>query len=49
MRSRHYTEIKEDGKPHEDPTADLGRIQRQQTFLRTIMGKVAGSHNPFTL
>jgi LCP family protein required for cell wall assembly len=49
VRSRHYTEIKEDGKPHEDPTADLGRIQRQQTFLRTIMGKVAGSHNPFTL
>ena len=49
VRSRHYTEIKEDGKPHEDPTADLGRIQRQQTFLRTIMSKVAGSHNPITL
>jgi LCP family protein required for cell wall assembly len=49
VRSRHYTEIKEDGKAHEDPTADLGRIQRQQTFLRTVMGKVAGSHNPFTL
>ena len=49
VRSRHYTEIKEDGKPHEDPTADLGRIQRQQTFLRTVMGKVAGSHNPITL
>jgi LCP family protein required for cell wall assembly len=49
VRSRHYTEIKEDGKPHEDPTADLGRVQRQQTFLRTIMSKVAGSHNPLTL
>ena len=49
VRSRHYTEIKEDGKPHEDPTADLGRIQRQQTFLRTVMAKVAGSHNPITL
>jgi LCP family protein required for cell wall assembly len=49
VRSRHYTEIKEDGKAHEDPTADLGRIQRQQTFLRTVMAKVAGSHNPFTL
>jgi LCP family protein required for cell wall assembly len=49
VRSRHYTEIKEDGKAHEDPTADLGRIQRQQTFLRTVMSKVAGSHNPFTL
>ena len=49
VRSRHYTEIKEDGKPHEDPTADLGRIERQQLFLRTVMAKVAGSHNPFTL
>jgi len=49
VRSRHYTEIKEDGKPHEDPTADLGRIARQQLFLRTVMAKVAGSHNPFTL
>ena len=49
VRSRHYTEIKEDGKPHEDPTADLGRIQRQQVFLRTVMSKVAGSHNPIAL
>ena len=49
VRSRHYTEIKEDGKPHEDPTADLGRVQRQQTFLRTVISKVAGSHNPITL
>ncbi|HEV3226948.1 MAG TPA: LCP family protein, partial [Acidimicrobiales bacterium] len=49
VRSRHYTEIKEDGRPHEDPTADLGRIQRQQLFLRTVMSKVAGSHNPITL
>jgi anionic cell wall polymer biosynthesis LytR-Cps2A-Psr (LCP) family protein len=48
VRSRHYTEII-NGKPQEDPTADLGRIERQQTFLRTVMGKVAGSHNPFTL
>jgi LCP family protein required for cell wall assembly len=49
VRSRHYTEIKEDGKPHEDPTADLGRVQRQQTFLKAVMGKIAGSHNPITL
>ena len=49
VRSRHYTEIKEDGKPHEDPTADLGRIQRQQVFLRTVMSKVAGSDNPIAL
>jgi len=49
VRSRHYTEIKEDGKPHEDPTADLGRVQRQQTFLRTVLNKVTDSHNPVSL
>jgi LCP family protein required for cell wall assembly len=49
VRSRHYTEIKEDGKPHQDPTADLGRVMRQQTFMRAVMAKVAGSHNPITL
>jgi LCP family protein required for cell wall assembly len=49
VRSRHYTEIKEDGKPHEDPTADLGRVTRQQAFLRAVMSKVASSHNPITL
>jgi LCP family protein required for cell wall assembly len=49
VRSRHYTEIKADGKPHEDPTADLGRIQRQQVFLQTVMAKVANSANPITL
>jgi LCP family protein required for cell wall assembly len=49
VRSRHYKEIREDGKAHEDPTADLGRVQRQQQFLRAVMSKVAGSHNPITL
>jgi LCP family protein required for cell wall assembly len=49
VRSRHYTEIKEDGKPHEDPTADLGRVLRQQAFLHAVMGKVATSHNPISL
>jgi LCP family protein required for cell wall assembly len=49
VRSRHYTEIKEDGKAHEDPTADLGRVERQQAFMRAVMGKVAGSRNPITL
>jgi LCP family protein required for cell wall assembly len=49
VRSRHYTEIKEDGKPHEDPTADLGRVSRQQDFMRAVMEKVAGSRNPISL
>jgi LCP family protein required for cell wall assembly len=49
VRSRHYTEIKEDGKPHEDPTADLGRIGRQQDFMRAVMYKVASTQNPISL
>jgi len=49
VRSRHYTEIKEDGKPHEDPTADLGRVTRQQDFMRAVMTKVADTRNPISL
>lgn len=48
VRSRHYTRIV-DGKRIVDPTADLGRIQRQQTFFRAVMSKVGDSRNPLTL
>ncbi len=47
-RSRHYTE-KVDGEEVTDPTADLGRQQRQQQFLRTALGAVGASRNPFEL
>jgi LCP family protein required for cell wall assembly len=47
-RSRHYTEII-DGKPVQDPTADLGREQRQQQFLRTALADVGKSRNPVEL
>ena len=49
VRSRHYTEILENGSKHEDPTADLGRIKRQQAFLTAVFGKIGASRNPFTL
>jgi LCP family protein required for cell wall assembly len=48
VRSRAYTRIVE-GKPVIDPTADLGRIQRQQTFLRAVMAEVGATRNPLTL
>ncbi len=38
-RSRHYEEWR-DGDWHEDGTADLGRIQRQQQFIRTAVTKL---------
>ncbi|UDY36494.1 LCP family protein [Dermatobacter hominis] len=47
-RSRHYTE-KIDGEEVTDPTADLGRQGRQQQFLRTALGEVGATRNPFEL
>ena len=48
VRSRHYTRII-DGKKVVDPTADLGRIERQQGFFRAVMSKVGDTRNPLTL
>ncbi|MEO8694250.1 MAG: LCP family protein [Acidimicrobiales bacterium] len=48
VRSRHYTRII-DGKKVVDPTADLGRIERQQAFFRAVMSKVGDARNPLTL
>lgn len=48
VRSRTYTRLV-NGKQVVDPTADLGRIQRQQTFLRAVMHEVGSTRNPVTL
>jgi LCP family protein required for cell wall assembly len=48
VRSRHYVETI-DGRNHEDPTADLGRVKRQQQFLKAVFGKLGDSRNPITL
>ncbi|TML13796.1 MAG: LytR family transcriptional regulator [Actinobacteria bacterium] len=48
VRSRHYTRII-NGKNVVDPTADLGRIARQQEFFRAVMSKVGATRNPLTL
>ena len=48
VRSRTYTEII-DGEEVKEPTADLGRQQRQQNFLRTAMREVGATRNPVTL
>ena len=48
VRSRHYTEVI-DGKPVTDPTADLGRQQRQQDFIRTVLREAGDTRNPWTL
>lgn len=46
-RSRHFEEFK-DGEWHEDGRADLGRVQRQQSFLQSAVSKAVAqtSANP---
>jgi LCP family protein required for cell wall assembly len=48
VRSRNYTEVI-DGQQRTDPTADLGRIQRQQRFLTAVFSELGSSRNPITL
>lgn len=49
-RSR-YLQFKMDGRWQSDPTADLGRISRQQDFIKQAMKRAIakGIRNPFTL
>lgn len=48
VRSRHYVETI-DGRQVADPTADLGRVQRQQQFLKAVFSEMGSTANPFTL
>lgn len=49
VRSRNYQYL-EKGKWQQDPTADLGRIERQQAFIRRVLGKASrAGRNPLTL
>lgn len=42
VRSRHW-EVRTDGKWHSDASSsDFGRIERQQIYLRAVLGKVLG-------
>ncbi len=41
-RSRHFQYQGKDGRWHDDPGADLGRIRRQQTMLYALAGKARG-------
>jgi LCP family protein required for cell wall assembly len=48
VRSRHHEQLI-DGRWQEDPTADLGRVQRQRTFLASLVSGIGGTRNPLTL
>jgi LCP family protein required for cell wall assembly len=49
-RSRHYEEL-HNGRWREDGSADLGRIKRQQEFIRLALDKAiaVGLHSPLTI
>lgn len=51
VRSRYLQHLDEDGRWRQDPTADLGRITRQQIFIRRAVAKAVskGLTNPVTL
>ncbi len=51
VRSRYLEYLGADGDWHGDPTADLGRITRQQVFVRRAVAKAVGEGltNPATL
>ncbi len=51
VRSRYLEYKGDDGKWHSDPTADFGRITRQQIFIRRAISKAVGQGltNPVTL
>ncbi len=48
VRARNYTEII-DGQEVKDPTADLGRQERQRQFLVTALSEVGSERNPIAL
>ena len=48
VRSRHFEQY-EAGRWKADPTGDLGRIQRQQDFIRRMLKKALASRNPIRL
>ena len=48
VRSRHYEELI-DGSWREDPRADLGRIERQKTFMAAVLGELTSTWNPIEL
>src|SRR5205085_7848599 len=46
--SRHY-QYYEGGRWHDESDGDLGRIQRQQDFIRRVLRKGKGVRDPLTL
>ena len=48
VRSRFFVEIV-DGAERRDGTSDIGRVQRQQAFMRALMNKLSTQRNPLVI
>jgi LCP family protein required for cell wall assembly len=48
VRSRQYVEVV-DGSEQRDARGDLGRVIRQQQFLKAVFGELGSAKNPLTL
>jgi LCP family protein required for cell wall assembly len=48
VRSRHLVEVI-NGEEVPDPTGDVGRVERQQAFMRAVFSKLGDSRNPFSM
>ena len=48
VRSRHLVEVI-NGEEVSDPTGDIGRVERQQNFMRAVFSKLGDSRNPFSM
>lgn len=48
VRSRYYEELI-DGRWRMDPTSDLGRSERQRSFLSALFAEIASTRNPVAL
>jgi LCP family protein required for cell wall assembly len=48
VRSRSYEQLI-DGEWRLEPTADIGRTERQRAFLTTLLGEVSAERNPLAL
>lgn len=50
VRSREYQQLEDGRWSRPDPTADIGRIERQQDFIRVVLRKASREgRNPLTL
>lgn len=49
VRSRYFEQLQPSGEWTQDGLADLGRMERQRTFLTEVLAKLSDTRNPLSL